>query len=153
MIWNRFKFHLNTQNSYFSLQRKRVCVILWWLFFHAFMCMCAYLYLCGHMCVGSCACMYVWVCAHIWDQGRGQESPSTGNDCLVLGSDGHVLGLMVVIVQPMGTQEATKLHLRQRWMSQCVVASHKSSSQKTMRDISSNNDSSNKATVNEFSSL
>lgn len=122
-------------------------------FFPASMCMCAYLYLCGHMCVGSCACMYVWVCAHIWDQGRGQESPSTGNDCLVLGSDGHVLGLMVIIVQPMGTQEATKLHLRQRWMSQCVVVSHESSSQKTMRDISSNNDSSNKATVNEFSSL
>lgn len=141
MTWNRFKFHLNTQNSYFSLQRKRLCVIFWWPLFSCFhVYVCIFVFVWKHVC--GCIYMYVrvGVCRHL-----GPRSGSgiivdwewlPVDSSLVFGSDGHVLGLIVIIVQPTGTQEATKLHLLQRWMSQCVVVSHESSSQKTMRDIS-----------------
>lgn len=74
----------------------------------------------AHVC--GCMCMHVWVCVHLCAHTGGDQGW-----CLVFVGNGHVLGLMVIIVQPTIIKGVTKLHMLQRWIPQCVVGSHESS--------------------------
>lgn len=91
------------------------------------MCVCgAWTHVCGciYMCVASalvCACM--WGPRLVSDILVHWEWVPVGMGS-VFGGGGHVLGLVVIIVQPMDVQGTTKMHMLQRWISQFVAVSH-----------------------------